>query len=72
MDILDTEYIWCVGIIKKIINLKDNTLLLVHYEGWHHNYDEFIKQSSNRLASLGFYTSRTGKFYLKKIFLNTL
>ena len=35
IDILDTEYIWCKGKIKEVINKHKDASVLVHYEGWH-------------------------------------
>lgn len=60
LDVRDTEYVWCVGKIKKIINQhgSQSKLLLIHYEGWSDFYDEFINENSNKLAPIGFFTSR--------------
>lgn len=59
VDIRDTEYIWCVGIVKiKIESPAREALLVVHYEGWNKYYDEIVKQTSNRLAPYGTYSSR--------------
>jgi hypothetical protein len=54
MDVRDTEYIWCVG---RVLIAYDKSLL-IHYEGWHKQYDENIMRDSPRLACLGFYTKR--------------
>ena len=32
--------------------------MVVHYEGWNKLYDEFLSQNSNRIAPLGFFTTR--------------
>jgi hypothetical protein len=59
IDIRDTEYVWCEGVVKiKIESPNKETLLVVHYEGWNKYYDEIIKMSSNRIASHGTYTKR--------------
>ena len=55
----DTDYIWCEGSVKMIIESSNRELILaIHYEGWNMWYDEFLPISSNRLARHGFYTSR--------------
>ena len=61
MDVLDTEFIWCKGLILKV-NTKKNGLkmLLVHYKGWNKVYDELIESTSKRLAPEGFFTNRLG------------
>ena len=61
IDVRDTEYIWWVGTIEKILKSKYNwaNLLFVHYEGWNRCYDEFIPADSERIAPLKLYTSRT-------------
>jgi Zinc finger, C3HC4 type (RING finger) len=60
VDVLDTEGIWCSGIIKfKIDNGEKFPFLYIHYIGWDKSFDEVINQSSNRLAPLGFFTSRS-------------
>ena len=59
VDIRDTEYIWLTGTVKfKIECAGRDSLLVVHYDGWNSYYDEIIKQTSNRLAPLGTYTTR--------------
>ena len=56
----DTENIWCIGIIKKMIKNKNHSdTLFIHYEGWDKIYDEYICSNSNRIAPHGYYTSRT-------------
>lgn len=61
LDVLDTENIWCVGeVIKVLPNKNHASTLLIHYAGWDRAYDEFICENSSRLATLGFYTQRTG------------
>lgn len=59
LDVRDTEYIWCVGTVKIIIESPFKELLLIiHYEGWNKYFDEILPITSNRLAPLGYYTSR--------------
>ena len=58
-DIKDTENIWCIGIIKKIVkNTNHADTLFVHYLGWDEIYDEFICSNSERIAPLGCFTKR--------------
>ena len=55
----DTDYIWCEGSVKMIIESSNREpILAIHYEGWNMWYDEFLPISSTRLARHGFYTSR--------------
>ncbi|KAM3136016.1 hypothetical protein pb186bvf_011821 [Paramecium bursaria] len=56
LDVMDTEQIWCVGIVKSM----RKGCLLIHYDGWHQIFDEFIAMNSPRLSPLGTYTSREG------------
>ena len=59
LDVRDTEYIWCVGTVKIIIESPFKELLLIiHYEGWNKYFDEILPITSNRIAPLGYYTSR--------------
>ena len=69
IDIRDTEYIWCVGVVElKITSEKHKTVLYIHYEvsiilftvkGWNRKYDEYVYLTSPRLAPLGTYSNRT-------------
>lgn len=57
-----------MGTVKiKIESPNKEPLLVVHYEGWNKYYDEIIKQNSQRIAPLGFYTNRLDipKYQLK-------
>lgn len=70
VDVRDTEFIWCVGLVKmKIESPNKEPLLAVHYEGWNKYYDEFIPLNSNRIAPLGLYTNRSDipKYQLKTV-----
>ncbi|TNV74237.1 hypothetical protein FGO68_gene2201 [Halteria grandinella] len=59
VDIRDTEYVWCTGLLKiKVECANREPLVIVHYEGWNKYYDEIVKVGSPRLAPHGFYTSR--------------
>jgi len=61
VDVLDTESIWCIGIVKQIHRFAGHkTIVKVHYQGWSEVYDEYICLNSPRLANLGFVTSRKG------------
>lgn len=45
IDVRDTEYVWCVGIVElKILSEHREPLLYIHYEGWNRKYDEYIYQ----------------------------
>lgn len=58
IDARDTEHIWCRGKVEKIISSSGNKIYYIHYDGWSRYYDEYITQSSERIAPLGLYTSR--------------
>lgn len=59
IDVRDTGYIWCIGVIKMIVeSISQEPILAIHYEGWNQWYDEFLPLSSPRIARLGFYTQR--------------
>mmetsp|Transcript_27262 Transcript_27262/g.26310 ORF Transcript_27262/g.26310 Transcript_27262/m.26310 type:complete len:82 (+) Transcript_27262:730-975(+) len=59
IDVRDTEYIWCVGVVKiKIESAHKEPLLVIHYDGWNKYFDEILSQSSQRVAPLGVYTNR--------------
>jgi hypothetical protein len=59
IDVRDTDYIWCVGEVKMVIEAANKEpLIAVHYVGWNMWYDEILPLSSLRLAKLGYYTSR--------------
>lgn len=61
IDVLDTENIWCIGIVKQIHQDQVHGIIVkIHYQGWSEVYDEYICLNSPRLASLGFVTSRKG------------
>ena len=39
----DTEYIWCVGIVKiKIESPNRDPMLVIQYEGWNKYFDEIL------------------------------
>lgn len=61
IDVRDTEYIWWTGWVEKILKSKYNwaDLLYIHYDGWSRCYDEYIPADAERVAPIGFYTSRT-------------
>ena len=62
LDVRDTENVWCEGKIMEIFkNKKHADTYKIHYPGWSTVYDEFICSNSDRLASHGLFTSRTGK-----------
>ena len=61
IDVLDTENIWCIGVVKHIVNDNQHgTVFKVHYQGWSEVYDEYMCLNSPRIANLGFVTSRKG------------
>ena len=61
IDVMDNESVWCSAFVREIHSNPDHArTLLVHYDGWDALYDEFICESSPRLAPGGFYTSREG------------
>ena len=66
---MDTEHIWCIGVVEiKIITKGRKPLLYIHYEvsicffkrfqGWNRRFDEYIYLDSKRVAPLGTYTTR--------------
>eukprot|EP00347_Sterkiella_histriomuscorum_P005292 403357159 len=60
IDVRDTEYVWCVGIIQYKISVTNSKfpLLYIHYDGWNKKYDEYLYSNSMRVAPLQTYTSR--------------
>lgn len=59
IDVRDTDYIWCIGEVRMIIeSVGKDPILAIHYLGWNMWYDELLPTSSPRIAKLGFYTSR--------------
>jgi hypothetical protein len=59
VDVRDTDYIWCVGEVKMIIEAANKEpLLAIHYISWSMYYDEVLPLSSPRIAKLGYYTNR--------------
>lgn len=60
LDVLDSELIWCKATVELKIQTSELAapLLWIHFEGWSRKYDEFIPQSSERVAPLGLFTSR--------------
>ena len=62
LDIMDTENIWCAGVVRDIFpNAGHAPTLLVHYNGWDSMYDEYICARSPRIAPRGFFTQRPGE-----------
>ena len=60
VDVRDKDYIWCQGVVKLIIEqINKDPMYVVHYQGMSNRWDEFICQSSGRLAKHGTYTNRT-------------
>ena len=64
IDIRSPEYIWCVGVIRRIVFKPDTgtKVIYVHYEGLPNAFDEELSEKSSRLAKYRFFTSRKGKF----------
>ncbi len=61
VDVRDTEMVWCVAQVKKIIKdelNKETVSVTVHFLGWSDSYDEELIRDSPRIAILGFYTMR--------------
>lgn len=60
LDVRDTLYVWCVGVVKEIIFDKRDIpkVLLIHYRDWGALYDEYIPITSTRLAPYRTFTSR--------------
>jgi hypothetical protein len=58
LDVRDSEMIWCVAQVMKILITREEVNLDIHYLGWNHIYDETIPIISPRVANLGFYTMR--------------
>lgn len=61
IDIRSPEYVWCVGIIKRILFRGENQkrLIVVTYENLPSIYNEEIVENSSRLAAFGVFTSRS-------------
>jgi len=65
IDVLDTEGVWCHGIVRLVVYTEDRyPLVKVHYLGWSARFDEFIPANSSRLAPKEFYTARARRKYL--------
>ena len=62
IDARDTEFIWCKGKVVEYLVQGAQQIVKVHYSGWSRIYDEYMTVNSERMASRGFYTNRTGKF----------
>lgn len=60
VDIRSPEYVWCVGIIKRILFRGENQkrLIVVTYENLPSIYNEEIIENSSRLVAFGFFTNR--------------
>ena len=59
IDVRDTGYIWCTGVVTMIVeSAEKEPILAVHYEEWNRWYDEFLPVNSPRIARHGFYTGR--------------
>ncbi len=60
VDIRSPEFVWCVGVVKKILFRGENQkrFLVITYKDLPAIYNEEIMESSNRLASAGFFTNR--------------
>lgn len=60
VDIRSPEFVWCVGVVKKIIfrGEKQKRYLVITYKDLPAIYNEEIMESSNRLACEGFFTKR--------------
>jgi hypothetical protein len=57
IDAMDSSGIWWVGKVFAVVNLGA-PIIHVHYEGFSIFHDEFINAISNRVAPLGFFTSK--------------
>lgn len=65
IDVLDTEGVWCPGVIRLIVYSEERfPLVKVHYIGWSTRFDEYIPANSNRLGPKGFYTERARRKYV--------
>ena len=62
VDVRSFEYVWCVGVIKKILFKQEtrSKVLSIHYEGFPTEFNESISENSSRLARYRFYTGRKG------------
>ena len=62
IDVRTRDYVWAVGIVRRIIFKHENKskYVIVHYEGFPNAFDEELSISSSRVAKFGFYTSREG------------
>ena len=52
IDLLDVAELWEIAEIKKILQYKNTTYLLVHYLEWTDPYDEFITANNPRIRLL--------------------
>ena len=59
LDISSPEYIWCVGIVKRIFfRGEKQKYIAVSYDKFPNIYNEEIGENSNRLAKFGFFSKR--------------
>ena len=59
IDVRDSEYVWCIGKIKAVMQFSCSPkYIYVHYEGVDKVFDEYFSEGSDRIAPLGFYTNR--------------
>lgn len=82
IDVRDTDYIWCVGQVKIVVeSVNRENIVAIHYEGWNMWYDELLPITSPRLAKYGFYSTRsdipkyrlqTGKGQMQALIVNRM
>lgn len=60
LDVRDTLYVWCVGVVKEVIFDQSGLpkILFIHYRDWGALYDEYIPITSSRMAPYRTFTSR--------------
>ena len=60
IDVRSPEYVWCVGVIKRLIYKQEtrSKSISIHYEGFPTEYNETVSEHSSRIARYRFYTGR--------------
>ncbi len=74
IDVRSPEYVWCTGIIKRIIYRQEIQckIITVHYQvkvcnqGFPSEFDDHIAENSCRLARYRFFTCRKGIFEITR------
>lgn len=60
VDVRSLDYVWTVGtVVLTIEQINKEPLLVIHKEGFSHEWDELLYRNSPRVAVKGSYTLRS-------------